>query len=154
MTEDNLDVSKWIRYALANYNAAVNMARLHNPVPIEIVCYHCQQAAEKILKAYVIAKKETYIKTHDLVTLLNQCKQHSPDFDKCAKSCMKLTTYASLSRYPSYVEITGDQMKQALKAVLSIVTFIVPHFAEMGYVIDFQDDQANEYYYDEESSNE
>ena len=44
----NLDVAKWIQYALADYNAAVTMVRLHRPVPIEIVCYHCQQAAEKI----------------------------------------------------------------------------------------------------------
>ena len=71
MNEDNLDVDKWIKYALADYNAALNMVHLHRPVPIEIVCYHCQQAAEKILKAYIIAKCATLTKTHDLVVLLN-----------------------------------------------------------------------------------
>jgi len=35
MTGDNLDVSKWIQYALADYNAAVNIFQLHRPVDIK-----------------------------------------------------------------------------------------------------------------------
>ncbi|MDR0490136.1 MAG: hypothetical protein LBH28_02650 [Oscillospiraceae bacterium] len=35
MNADNLDVGKWVQYALADYNAAVDMVRLHRPVPIE-----------------------------------------------------------------------------------------------------------------------
>jgi HEPN domain-containing protein len=141
MSGDNLDVGKWIRYALADHTAAVNMVLLHNPIPIEIVCYHCQQAAEKILKAYALAKNEPLIKTHDLVVLLNQCKGHSIEFDKYAKSCMALTTYASLSRYPSNVEITEQQMRQAMKDIQSIMSFVMPLFAEMGYVTKTQDVQ-------------
>ena len=133
MNADNLDVSKWIQYALADYNAAINMVRLHKPVPVEIVCYHCQQAAEKILKAYTIAKSKTLTKTHDLVILLNQCKEYSGEFDKYAKHCIALTTYASLSRYPSNVELTEQQMKQVLKDVSDIMVFMVPLFNEMGY---------------------
>ena len=141
MNEDNLDVAKWIQYALKDYTAAVKMVQLHRPIPIEIVCYHCQQAAEKILKAYAIAKDETPIKTHDLVILLNQCRQHSAAFDNCAKFCMTLTTYASLARYPSNIEITEQQMKQALKDIRGIITFMTPLLAEMGHVIKTQETQ-------------
>ena len=141
MNADNLDVGKWVQYALSDYNAAVKMVRLHRPVPVEIVCYHCQQAAEKILKAYTIAKSATLTKTHDLVVLLNQCREHSAEFDKYAKPCIALTTYASLSRYPANVEITEQQMKQALKDVGDIIAFMAPFFSEMGYVIKLQKTQ-------------
>ena len=40
MSEDKFDVSEWIRFAQMDYDAAVNMVTLHNPVPVEIVCYH------------------------------------------------------------------------------------------------------------------
>jgi HEPN domain-containing protein len=141
MNVDNFDVDKWLQYALADYNAAVNMIRFHRPVPIEIVCYHSQQAAEKMLKAFLIAKSEALMKTHDLVALLNQCRKYSADFDKCAKSCVTLTTFATLSRYPSNVEITEQQMKQAINDTRVIMDFLIPFFAEMGHVIKIQEAQ-------------
>jgi HEPN domain-containing protein len=143
MSGDNIDVNKWIQYAMADYTAALNMVRLHKPIPIEIVCYHCQQAAEKLLKAYIIAKNDTLVKTHDLVVLLSQCRQYSTDFDSHAKSCMALTTFASHSRYPSNIEITEQQMRQAVKDVEGIISFMTPLLKEMGYTISSQKKQKS-----------
>ena len=133
MNGDNLDIIKWIQFAQMDYDAAINMVKLHRPVPIEIVCYHCQQAAEKILKAFVIAKSETLIKTHDLAVLLNQCRKHEAEFNNYAKHCITLTTYAALSRYPSNIEITEQQMKQALKDTHEVLKFAKLRLAELGY---------------------
>jgi len=44
---DSLDVKKWIRYAQNDYDFALLVSERFRP-PIEIVCYHCQQTAEKI----------------------------------------------------------------------------------------------------------
>ena len=129
------DIGKWVRLAQMDYDAAENMVNLHNPVPIEIVCYHAQQSAEKILKAYAIANGEKLIKTHDLSVLLNQCARHSPDFSNHAKSCITLTMYASFSRYPSSVEITEQQMHLALEEAKSILEFTKSRLAEVGYCI-------------------
>jgi HEPN domain-containing protein len=41
---------KWLDYAQTDYNVALHDTTFH-PVPIEIICYHCEQAAEKALKA-------------------------------------------------------------------------------------------------------
>ena len=60
---DSLDINEWIRFAQMDYDAANNMAILHNPVPLEIVCFHCQQSAEKILKAYILAQAGALKKT-------------------------------------------------------------------------------------------
>ena len=135
MSADNFDVIKWIRFAQMDYDTAVNMVNLHNPIPIEIVCYHCQQSVEKILKAYAIANEEKLIRTHDLSILLNQCRQYSPEFFDYTKACITLTMYSSFSRYPSSVEITEQQMRQALTGAVSILEFTKSRLAEMGYSI-------------------
>ncbi|MBN2050303.1 MAG: HEPN domain-containing protein [Spirochaetales bacterium] len=40
------------------------------PGPLEIICFHCQQAAEKALKAYLAYNEIRPPKTHDLDELI------------------------------------------------------------------------------------
>ena len=40
-------VAEWFKYADMDFAAAEHMLTLH-PQPLEIICFHCQQAAEKI----------------------------------------------------------------------------------------------------------
>ena len=129
------DVNEWVRYAQTDYDCARKMAEMFHPTPIEIICYHCQQSAEKILKAYVIAKENTLTKTHDLNILLEQCKQYSPEFDKYAKACITLTAYAVVTRYPPQKEITEQHMKSALKDTREILEFTLSKLAELGFEI-------------------
>jgi HEPN domain-containing protein len=97
---DNLNIQRWIKFAQRDYDAAYNMSILHNPIPLEIVCYLCQQCAEKILKAYALANSEPLVKTHDLKSVLKQCMSYNDDFAAFADSCAVLTEYATASRYP------------------------------------------------------
>ncbi len=39
-------IKEWIDYARNDLRAAEYLTNLH-PQPIEIICFHCQQAAEK-----------------------------------------------------------------------------------------------------------
>ncbi len=66
-------ITEWIRFSDMDYDVARRMAKEFYPVPLEVICYHCQQSAEKILKAYALEKEEPLIKTHNLDVLLNQC---------------------------------------------------------------------------------
>jgi len=43
---------EWFRYAAKDLQSAIYLQGM-NPIPIEIVCYHCQQSAEKYLKGYI-----------------------------------------------------------------------------------------------------
>jgi len=136
MSTDNLDVNEWIRFAQTDYDCALKLAEVFYPTPIEIICYHCQQSAEKILKAYTLAKGNKLTKTHELEVLINQCKQHSPDFDNYTKFCITLTAYVSVSRYPPKIEITKDDMKQALKNTFQILEFTKAKLEELGFAIE------------------
>jgi HEPN domain-containing protein len=132
MSADSFDVEKWIHFAQMDFDSAVALAEKFRP-PLEIVCYHCQQAAEKILKAYIIAKTNTLTKTHVLVDLLNTCVQYSAEFDVFKNTSISLTAYIALTRYPSSIDLTEQAMTQALKDAQDILEFTKSKLAEMGF---------------------
>ncbi len=65
---------------------------------LDNVCFHCQQASEKYLKAYLVFKGEEVIKTHYLKHLQTVCAKFDADFN--AFDFKDLTRYASDVRYP------------------------------------------------------
>jgi len=132
MSTDSLDVEKWIRFAQTDFDSAVVLAERFRP-PIEVVSYLCQQSTEKILKAYTIANTNTLIKTHILKDLLKVSIQYCSDFDKFKVVCERLTPYITLARYPSNIELTEHDMKQAIKDAQDILEFTKSKLAEMGF---------------------
>ncbi|NUO84265.1 HEPN domain-containing protein, partial [candidate division KSB1 bacterium] len=42
---------EWFKIAESDLASAIFLQNLH-PLPVEIICYHCQQAAEKYLKGF------------------------------------------------------------------------------------------------------
>ena len=71
---------KWVKYAQNDISIAVREMNLEvNPrhKAYEAILYHCQQAAEKMLKAYLISKGSNPW-GHDLDALRTACA----DFDK------------------------------------------------------------------------
>jgi len=134
MDEDVLDVKRWIQYAQEDYDSAVAMAKaIGNPYSPRKVCYDCQQSAEKILKAYMIAKEGTRSKMHDLEKLLRMCEKHSSDFNGLETACLELDTYVTETRYPSDKNLTMDDMNDALKYAGEILEFTKSKLAEMGF---------------------
>jgi HEPN domain-containing protein len=131
--KDSLDVKKWIRFAQNDYDLALLAKERFRP-PIEGVCYLCQQSAEKILKAYNIANENKLTKTHILKDLLDICERYSPDFNILLEPCTKLTPYIALARYPSGIDITDYDMRQALNNAHKILEFTKSKLQELGFV--------------------
>jgi HEPN domain-containing protein len=129
---DSLDVIKWIRFAQNDFEGAFESSKRFRP-SVEMVCYLCQQSAEKILKAYIIAKTETRRKTHNLLDLLDDCLSHSSDFDNLRKPCMGLNPYITVARYPSDIDPTEYHMQQALKDASQVLEFTKAKLKELGY---------------------
>ena len=44
----------WIEFAKTDLGVAKHLDEQYYPKPLEIICYHCQQAAEKAIKAIII----------------------------------------------------------------------------------------------------
>ena len=58
--DNNKIYNEWFEFA----KFLMNM----HPRPIEIICYHCEQSAEKYLKGYLIKAGNKIERTHDLVS--------------------------------------------------------------------------------------
>ena len=70
------EILQWINLADMDYGVAKHLYQTYYPKPYEIICYHCQQSAEKAIKAVIVADgtKGGMPKLHDLSFLLNQIK--------------------------------------------------------------------------------
>jgi len=115
---------KWFDYAQNDFEAASILAVQVKP-KFEIVCYHCQQCAEKMLKGYIAHKGGKLQKIHDLVVLCETCSAYDPDFEKIIEHCSDLTIFASEVRYPNVLEIENYHMQIALANAKMIRDFVL-----------------------------
>lgn len=121
---DNNEGLKWFEYAENDFEAAQILALQVKP-KLEIICYHCQQCAEKMLKGYIASKNGKLLKTHDLVILCETCINYDPDFENIILQCSDLTIYSSEVRYPNILSIEDYHMQNALKDANQIKEFIL-----------------------------
>jgi len=122
-------IGEWISSAQED----LDMISLASQVPLLApTYYHCEQAIEKILKAYIIAKETKLIKTHALDELLKICENQSPDFSKFKKECDEITTYSTV-RYPPRKKLTERALKKTIKNTFEIVNFTKSKLKALGY---------------------
>ncbi len=113
MTQEQ-QMEEWLRFAKDDLSAAQFLTKLV-PTPIEIICFHCQQAAEKGLKAMLVASGEPLLKTHDLQKLYSVLLPIYPNLAPLEEHCLVLTGYGSLVRYPLHLEIPANHIPKALQ---------------------------------------
>ena len=112
-------------FEVANQDlASANYLQSMHPVPIEIICYHCQQTAEKYLKGFLAYLGKEVKKTHDLVLLNKLCQEANNDFKEIAEDCLLLTDYGVNIRYPYPLELNEKDMQLALKNAENIKSFV------------------------------
>ncbi len=94
--------------------------------------FHCQQAAEKSLKAFLAYHEFHVEKTHDIEFLLGLCREILPEIERFIEKGSVLTGYAVDSRYPvPRVEVTEQQSKEAIQAARSIYEFILKSLPDL-----------------------
>ena len=64
------------------------------------ICFHFHQAAEKYLKAFIIAADLEFKKIHDLPVLLKLCAARQSELQKIMDDCKLLNRFYIDSRYP------------------------------------------------------
>ena len=86
-----------------------------SPVPVEIICYHCEQSVEKLLKGVLVKNNTEPPKTHDLLYLCKLCCSIDSHFTKYVDACISLTPYGVQFRYPTDMELEIKDACEALK---------------------------------------
>ena len=110
---------EWLRRARSN------LARARQPKPPEALwedlCFDAQQAAEKAVKALLVARAIEFPKSHDigrLLALLGERVEVPAELRRAAG----LSVYAMAARYPSDLEpATEEDYRQALELAEAVV---------------------------------
>lgn len=88
--------------------------------------YHCQQAAEKAVKGFLVWRDVPFPKTHDVRLRVQMAVSINPDFSIHEDAADILTPYATEFRYPGEVmEPTDDEMEEALNHEENVVCFVI-----------------------------
>lgn len=112
---------QWVEKAEADYDVATGLSRRRKrPVP-DHVCFLCQQAAEKYLKAFLQENAVAFPKTHDLPDLLALATPVDPALGRLLPQLRGLTDYAVDFRYPGTNAVVEDA-KDAVKAARVVRT--------------------------------
>ena len=90
---------EWLGKAEADFLGAKNLARSRPPLH-DLVCFHCQQCAEKHLKGLLEELGIPVAKTHDLEQLLSVLLPHHPSLRSLKRGMRPLTEFAVDTRYP------------------------------------------------------
>lgn len=90
----------------------------------EIVLFHCQQAIEKALKAFLDSKGIIYPKTHDLETLLSMCIEKEKSFNEI-DFVTSLTPYAVDIRYDEFTPQSRKDVDEIVSKVEKSLNFII-----------------------------
>ncbi len=99
------DLTKeWLDLARTDIDAARFLTQMQPP-PLEIVCFHCQQAAEKSLKALLQTNRAEITKTHDLLEILKRSRSYHADIDQLESACNRLNDYSVVVRYPKQLNV-------------------------------------------------
>jgi len=104
---------EWVRKAEADL-AAVKRIRTARPPLRDESCFHCQQAAEKYLKALLQEQGVVAPRTHNLLDLLNLLLPHDATLSRLRRGVRSLRRYAVDFRYPGF-RATSRQTAAAIR---------------------------------------
>ena len=90
---------EWVHKAEADYRAAGKLERGNDPLHDQ-ACFHCQQCAEKYLKALLQELGLAIPRTHVLLNLLTLLLPHHPSLRSVRRGMDFLTRFAVDTRYP------------------------------------------------------
>jgi HEPN domain-containing protein len=97
--EKHREIQAWLAKADNDLRGAeVDLAA--DPPLIEDALFHCQQAAEKAMKAFLTAYDTPFRKTHDLDELASACERLDASLMDILNPARDLTVFAWEFRYP------------------------------------------------------
>ena len=112
-------VEEWVRKAVADLQTAKRESRVRRNPNFDAVCFHAQQAVEKMLKARLSSMKRDIPRTHDLTQLLDALLDAEPLWEAWKPALDELVAYAVEFRYPGELA-TREMATRALKSATRI----------------------------------
>ena len=107
-------VKNWILFADQDLKTAEIVIKDEYPLT-NIIAFHCQQAIEKYMKAFLVEKNFPIIRTHDLIKL-NDMIRSIRDLGIDEKKMILLNEVYTETRYPSDLGLLPDGLPSGKQA--------------------------------------
>ena len=113
------DPREWLNRARSN------LALARNRIPeayLEDLCFEAQQAAEKAIKAVMIARDIEFPYVHDLARLLSLLEEAGETISATIRKAEELTPFALITRYPGITRpVTEPKYQEAVEIAEAVV---------------------------------
>jgi HEPN domain-containing protein len=115
----------WLAKAANDLRAAEALQAVSPPL-LDESAFHCQQAAEKALKALLTWNSRTFRKTHNLEEIGEECLALDPKLRDAIDQSVPLTEYAWRFRYPGDPEgIGAEEAAEAIAAARLLIDAVL-----------------------------
>ena len=93
---------------------------------LETAAFHIQQAIEKYLKGYLLSKGWKLIRTHDLISLLNDAVSRESHFEAFRELCVRATEYYIEDRYPFLIssQLSVEELEEIREETKVFANFV------------------------------
>jgi HEPN domain-containing protein len=124
------EAREWLKKAALDMRSAEHALSAFPPLLGDVV-YHCQQAAEKSFKAFLVWHNAVFRKTHSLEEIGEQCLDLDPTLKDIVDEAVPLTEYAWKFRYPGeQEEPSEDEAKEALLVSFKVYEAVTARMPE------------------------
>ena len=124
------EIRQWLLKARHDLRSAERLLTCDPPL-LDTAVYHCQQTAEKALKAYLTLQDAPFQKVHVLSVLIEQCMEFDRSFEDIRDIVDVLTPYAIAFRYPGDVlEPDPADADEAFRLAGLVLDFVVKRMPE------------------------
>lgn len=107
-------IDEWRLKSQSDLKAAEHLLAADDASLYDAVCFHCQQAIEKRLKALLLKKNSRPPKTHDLRVLAGLLKEMTPPIIIDEDGLDYLHHFAVEYRYPGYRAVQEEAQEAIL----------------------------------------
>jgi len=119
------EVIEWLTKANRDLMAAEILID-HEPPVLDAACFHCQQAVEKSLKAFLVWQAIPFEKIHSLTYLMDLCQSREPGFASLREQAEALTPYAVEVRYPGeLLDVDRPEAADALESAQTVWGYVL-----------------------------
>ena len=121
------EVKRWLIKAINDYKSAQKLlSQPEEEIITDTACFHCQQAVEKMLKAFLLNYNIEFGKTHSIEYLIKLCSKIDKEFEKLYEIIEGLTEYAIDVRYPDEFYIPSiEEAKEAFDIATKVKEFVL-----------------------------
>jgi HEPN domain-containing protein len=114
----------WLKRAFSSLEKA-KIGKISDALFYEDLCFDCQQAVEKALKALLISQNVSFPKTHSLNMIIALIKQQNIQVPQEIDETVILNDYAVETRYPGeYEPVNEEEYLVAVKLATQAVQWV------------------------------